>query len=65
MARLQVLQKGNPEAFQAALKQAELQGTSEELHQQILNEVQQMLRTIPGARGASILQGARGGIPGR
>ncbi len=65
VARLQALQKGNPDSYQAALKQAELQVTGEELHQKILAEVQQMLRTMPGGRGASLTPTGRSGFQGR
>ncbi len=64
LARLQALQKDHPDAYQEALKLAETQVVTDEFHQQILNEVQQMIRSNTGARGMPVGPAARGGFGG-
>jgi tetratricopeptide (TPR) repeat protein len=63
MARMQTLQKDHPDAYQEALKLAETQISTDEFHQQILSEVQQMIR-VSGARGFPS-GGAGRGLPAR
>jgi len=59
MIRMQSLQKDHPDAYQEALKLAETQIGTDEFHQEIITEVQQMIRGS-GARGLFPGGGGRG-----